>query len=71
MRDIDHAAKAVRTAMKDKYGRAEDLAELSVEVTGATIRVTLGDDEAAGTRDQLMTWIRRAPDLESLWAYSK
>jgi hypothetical protein len=68
MRDIDYAAQAVRSALQQKFGRQHDLHELKVDALDKTIRVTLSDQDAEGTRDELLAAIRKAGVLEEFWS---
>lgn len=68
MRDIDYAAQAVLTAIQQKFGREHDLHDLKVEARERTIRVSLADQYFEGTRDELMSTLRKAADLESFWS---
>jgi hypothetical protein len=68
MRDIDYAAQAVRSALQQKFGRQHDLNELKVDALDKTIRVTLSDQDAEGTRDELLAAIRKAGVLEEFWS---
>lgn len=68
MRDIDYAAQAVFTALQQKFGRKHDLRDLKVEARERTIRVTLADQSFEGTRDELMTTLRKAADLAEFWS---
>ena len=68
MRDIDYAAQAVLTALQQKFGRQNDLRDLKVEARERTIRVSLADQSFEGTRDELMSTLRKATDLEAFWS---
>ena len=59
-RDIDYAATAVKTAIVEKFGRHNDLAELAVTAKERTISVQHAGREAEGTRDDLLAAVRRA-----------
>ena len=66
-RDIDYAATAVKTAIVEKFGRHNDLAELAVTAKERTISVQHAGREAEGTRDDLLAAVRRAGDYDALW----
>ena len=66
-RDIDYAATAVKTAIVEKFGRQNDLAELAVTAKERTIVVQHAGREAEGTRDNLLAAVRRAGDYDGLW----
>jgi hypothetical protein len=68
LRDIDYAADAVRTSMLDKFGRSQSLGDLRVEALDRTIRVSLNGHSSEGTRDELMSRIRRTADLSGFWS---
>ena len=66
-RDIDYAATAVRTAIVEKFGRANALDDLQVTAGEKTIRVVHGKRVAEGTRDDLLAALRKADTYENLW----
>jgi len=66
-RDIDYAAVAVNSALIDKYGRQNDLAELTVTANERTITVQHGAQRVEGTRDNLLASIRAAENYEKFW----
>ena len=59
-RDIDFAAVAVEAAIRDKFGRQNDLAGLKVVALDKTISVVDGGNEIEGTRDNLLAAVRKA-----------
>lgn len=65
--DIDYAAIAVKTAIVEKFGRANPLDDLRVTVKEKLIAVQHGDRVAEGTRDHLLAAVRAASDYENLW----
>jgi hypothetical protein len=60
LRTIDYAAQAVRTALLDKFGRQIRTEDLEVEALDNAIRITFAGRKIEGTRDELMSAIRRA-----------
>jgi hypothetical protein len=66
-RDIDYAAKAVKTAIMDKFGSKNDLSGLYVLAGERTISVRDGEAAAEGTRDALLAGIRDASSYADLW----
>lgn len=66
-RDIDYAAIAVTNALIEKYGRQNDLQELTVMPNERTISLLHGGRRAEGTRDELLSGIRKSPTYEQLW----
>jgi hypothetical protein len=66
-RDIDYAAVAVKTAIVEKFGRKNDLADLKVIANERTISIEHGDRRAEGTRDDLLAALRRSGDYSTLW----
>ena len=66
-RDIDYAATAVKTAILEKFGRKNDLQELTVTANERTISVRHAGREAEGTRDNLLAAVRKAEDYDQLW----
>ncbi len=67
LRDIDYAATAVQTAIVDKFGRQNDLQNLTATAQQATIHVRDGRRSLDGTRDNLLAAIRKATTYEELW----
>jgi|GEM_PF-2534570 len=66
-RDIDYAAAAVNRAIIEKFGRANELAQLTVAVRDNTIAVCDGDCKVEGTRDNLLAALRRAESYADFW----
>jgi len=66
-RDIDYAALAVERAIREKFGRVEDLTDLRLEANDRTISVEHGDRTAESTRDRLQAAVRDANDYAQLW----
>ncbi len=66
-RDIDFAAAAVKKALVEKFGRDNELADLSVEAGETTISVRDGKQNAEGTRDNLLAGIRAAGSYSDVW----
>ena len=66
-RDIDYAAKAVKTAIMEKFGAKNDLSGLYVLAGERTISVRDGEAAAEGTRDALLAGIREASTYADLW----
>ena len=66
-RDIDYAAIAVKTAMVEKFGRQNDLSDLSLLAHERTISVQHGPHKVAGTRDDLLAAVRAADNYEEFW----
>ena len=66
-RDIDYAAIAVQTALVEKFGRKNDLQNVSVTANEKTISVCDGGHTAEGTRDDLLAAVRAAESYEHLW----
>jgi hypothetical protein len=67
LRDIDYAATAVKTAIMEKFGRQNDLADLLVTANEKTISVQHEGNSAEGTRDALLAGVRKAQDYAQLW----
>jgi hypothetical protein len=67
LRDIDYAATAVKTSLVEKYGRECSLDDLKVTANERTISVVEGQRTAEGTRDSLMTCIRKAGSYDQFW----
>ncbi len=66
-RDIDYAAKAVQTAVTEKFGRKNDLTEFVARANDNSISIQHGERIAEGTRDRLLAILRDSPDYETLW----
>ena len=66
-RDIDYAAIAVRTAIVEKFGRANDLADLVVIAKERTLSVQDDARRVEGTRDDVLAAIRKSDNYEQLW----
>jgi hypothetical protein len=66
-RDIDYAAKAVKTAIMEKFGAKNDLSGLYVLAGERTISVRDGEAAAEGTRDDLLAGIRDASSYADFW----
>jgi hypothetical protein len=66
-RDIDYAAKAVKTALVEKFGPKNDLSGLYVLAGERTISVRDGEAAAEGTRDSLLAGIREASSYADVW----
>jgi hypothetical protein len=66
-RDIDYAAKAVKTALVEKFGAKNDLSGLYVLAGERTISVRDGTAAAEGTRDDLLAGIRDADSYADFW----
>jgi hypothetical protein len=67
-RDIDYAAVAVKNAIVDKFGRKNELQDLTVVADEKTIVVRDGSKVGAGTRDDLLAALRKSETYEALWA---
>ena len=67
LRDIDYAAAAVKTAIVEKFGREEALADLQVVAHERTISIQHGQRIAEGTRDRLITAVRKVGGYEQFW----
>jgi hypothetical protein len=67
-RDIDYAAVAVKNAIVDKFGRKNELQDLTVVADEKTIVVRDGAKVGAGTRDDLLAALRKSETYEALWA---
>ena len=67
-RDIDYAATAVKKAVVEKYGKANDLDELDVIANERTISVRHEGRSAEGTRHDLLAAVRDADDYAGMWA---
>ena len=66
-RDIDYAATAVKVAIEEKFGRKNDLQNLTVTAKERTIAVCDGQLRLEGTRDNLLAALRRAESYEDFW----
>jgi hypothetical protein len=66
-RDIDYAAVAVKSAIVDKFGRTSSLEDLEVTAGERLITVRQDAQLAEGTRDDLMSAVRRASTYQELW----
>jgi len=66
-RDIDYAATAVKTAIEEKFGVKNDLQDLSVSAQEKTILVRDGERKLEGTRDNLLSAVRKSDSYEELW----
>jgi hypothetical protein len=66
-RDIDYAAKAVKTAIVEKFGAKNDLSGLYVLAGERTISVRDGEAAAEGTRDALLAGIRESSNYADVW----
>jgi hypothetical protein len=67
LRDIDYAAAAVQRAITEKFGRHSDLKDLQVAAGDRVISVQHGDRLAEGSRDRLLSDIRKAESYDELW----
>jgi hypothetical protein len=59
-RDIDYAAVAVKNAIVDKFGRKNELQELTVVAQDKTIIIRDGGKVGEGTRDDLLAALRKS-----------
>jgi hypothetical protein len=66
-RDIDYAAIAVNRAIVEKFGRSNDLQNLTVTAQENTIAVRDGEHLAEGTRDNLLAALRKSESYSDLW----
>lgn len=66
-RDIEHAAVAVENALKERFGRQVDFTELKVTPHERTMTIRHDGRITEGTRDRLITAIRRAATYDELW----
>jgi hypothetical protein len=66
-RDIDYAAKAVKTALMEKFAAKDDLSGLYVLAGERTISVRDGQAAAEGSRDDLLAAIRDASSYAEFW----
>lgn len=66
-RDIDYAALAVENAIRERFGRQNDLADLKVTAGETTLSVTDGGQSIDGSRDQLLARLRRSDTYADFW----
>jgi len=66
-RDIDYAATAVKRLIEEKFGRAEDLAHLTVTAHENTIELRDREHLADGTRDDLLDALRKSGSYADMW----
>ncbi|HEY2826697.1 MAG TPA: hypothetical protein VGJ04_03780 [Pirellulales bacterium] len=67
LRDIDYAATAVKTAIVEKFERDEAMEGLVVIANERTISVQHGPRTAVGTRDHLITALRKVGSYDQFW----
>jgi len=67
MQDIDYAAVAVKTAIVEKFGGGDALADLETVANDRTISVTHAGRQAEGTRDNLLAAVRKANSYDDFW----
>jgi hypothetical protein len=67
LHDIDYAARAVKAAIVEKFGRSEKLDALEVVANERTLSVLDGERLAEGTRDNLLAMIRKSDSYKNLW----
>jgi hypothetical protein len=67
-RDIDYAAIAVESALREKYGRHNDLAALKVTAGANTLSIIDGERVLEGSRDNLLARIRASGTYAELWS---
>lgn len=67
-RDIDYAAVAVKNAIVDKFGRKNELQDLTVVAQDKTIIVRDGAKVGEGTRDNLLAALRKSETYDELWS---
>ena len=67
LRDIDYAAAAVQRAILEKFGRKNELQELQVTAGERSIAIQHGRRTAEGTRDDLLSFVRKADNYDDLW----
>jgi hypothetical protein len=67
LRDIDYAAATVRRAIVEKFGRKNELTDLQVTAGDTAISVQHGPRSADGSRDWLLSVVRKADDYDELW----
>ena len=70
LRDIDYAAKAVKTALVEKFGKQNDLQDLNVTANDRTITVEHLGRRIEATRDDLQAAVRRASTYAAFWEAS-
>lgn len=66
-RDIDYAALAVTKSITEKFGAKNDLSGLTVTALERVIRLADGERLTEGTRDFLMSTIRKAETYDQFW----
>lgn len=66
-RDIDYAAAAVRRAILERFPDETSAETLTVQALDDTILVEDRGMRAEGTRDELITRIRKVPTLDKFW----
>lgn len=66
-RDIDYAAAAVRRAILERFPSETSDESLVVTAQDATILVEDRGMRAEGTRDELITRIRKVETLDKFW----
>ena len=67
LRDIDYAAAAVRRSIVEKFGRKTELGDLQVTAGDTAISIQHGRRSADGSRDWLLSVIRKADSYDELW----
>lgn len=67
LRDIDYAAAAVQRAIVEKFGRTNELEDLQVTAGSTAISVQHGERSADGSRDWLLSVVRKADGYDELW----
>lgn len=67
LRDIDYAAVAVQRAIEEKYGRQAELKHLKVTAGPSSICVKDGRRSGEGSRDRLLSLVRKAASYDDLW----
>jgi hypothetical protein len=67
LRDIDYAATAVKTAIVEKFGRAEGMDDLQVVAHDKTISIQHGERSAEGTRDSFMSALHKVGSYDQFW----
>jgi hypothetical protein len=66
-RDIDYAAAAVNRAIVEKFGRSNELQNLTLTAGESTITVRDGEHCAEGTRDDLLAALRGSETYADFW----
>ena len=66
-RDIDYAAAAVNRALVEKFGRTDDLGQLTVTAHENAIEVHDGKHRCVGSRDDLLAALRKAESYADWW----